>query len=169
VLLGSVGLLLGPPVIGRVSDYLGVRTRLMVGGGVLYTGAFALLALAGKPPLWSVGLTFFLVSFLAGGYALGYTVVKEGYGSEASGVATGTVNALAFSGAAVFPTVMGAILDAYWTGQTVGGARVYTLFGYRLLFGLAAASGFVSLCCVTWLHLRTAGGEESGSEAPAGA
>ncbi|MFT4880632.1 MAG: sugar phosphate permease, partial [Salinirussus sp.] len=42
VLLGSVGLLLGPPVIGRVSDYLGVRTRLMVGGGVLYTGAFAL-------------------------------------------------------------------------------------------------------------------------------
>jgi len=169
VLLGSVGLLLGPPVIGRVSDYLGVRTRLMVGGAVLYTSAFALLALAGKPPLWSVGLVFFLVSFLAGGYALGYTVVKEGYGSGASGVATGTVNALAFGGAAVFPTVMGAILDAYWTGQTVGGARVYTLFGYRLLFGLAATSGLVSLLCVTWLHLRTTEGEETESEAPAGA
>jgi hypothetical protein len=141
----------------------------MVGGAVLYTGSFALLALAGKPPLWTVGLAFFTVSFLAGGYALGYTVVKEGYGSGASGVATGTVNALAFGGAAVFPTVMGAILDAYWTGATVGGARVYTLFGYRLLFALAATSGLVSLVCVTWLHLRTPGPGAAEGEAPAGA
>ena len=169
VLLGSVGLLLGPPVIGRVSDYLGARTRLMVGGAVLYTSAFTLLAVAGKPPLWSVGLAFFTVSFLAGGYALGYTVVKNRYGSEASGVATGTVNALAFGGAAVFPTVMGAILDAYWTGQTVGGARVYTLFGYRLLFGLAAISGLVSLVCVIWLHLRAAGTDEADTGVPTGA
>jgi len=157
VLLGSVGLLLGPPTIGRVSDALGRRTELMIAGALLYTGAFTLLALAGRPPLPAVGLVFFAVSFLAGSYALSYTVIKNRHRSEASGVATGAVNALAFSGAAVFPTVMGAILDAFWTGETVAGARVYTLVGYRVLFGLAAAMGLVSLTCVTWLHLRTSG------------
>jgi sugar phosphate permease len=154
-LLGSVGLLVGPPVVGRVSDGLGRRTELMVLGAVCYTGTFAVLSLVGKPPFLVVGLLFFIVSFLAGGYALGYTVVKNRHGAGASGVATGAVNAVAFAGAAVFPTAMGAVLDAYWTNETVAGARVYTILGYRLMFGLAAAGGFVSLLCVSYLHLRT--------------
>lgn len=154
-LLGSVGLMVGPPAIGWVSDYLGRRTDLMVVGAVLYTAVFGVLAVTGRPPLWVVGVVFFSVSFLLGAYMLGYTVVKNRHGSAASGVATGTVNALAFGGAAVFPTVMGSILDAYWTGETVAGARVYTPTGYRVLFGLATACGFVSLVLVAWLHLRT--------------
>jgi hypothetical protein len=128
---------------------------------------FAVLAAVGRPPIAVVGLLFFGVSFLAGSYSLGYAVVKERYRSEASGVATGAVNALAFSGAAVFPTVMGAILDAYWTGEMVAGARVYTLVGYRVLFGLAAVSGLFSLACVTLLHLRTSGTETAPSGEPA--
>ncbi|MFB6084225.1 MAG: MFS transporter [Halorientalis sp.] len=162
-LLGSVGLLVGPPVVGRLSDRLGRRTDLMIAGAVGYTATFATLSLLGKPPFAVVGLCFFLASFLAGSYALGYTVVKNRHSAGASGVATGAVNAVAFGGAAVFPTIMGAILDAYWTGETVAGARVYTMFGYRVMFGLAAVSGFVSLLCVSYLHLRT-GGAGTGAE-----
>jgi sugar phosphate permease len=156
-LLGSVGLLVGPPVVGRLSDRIGRRTDLMIAGAVASTATFAGLSLVGKPPFAVVGLCFFLASFLAGGYALGYTVVKNRHGAGASGVATGAVNAVAFAGAAVFPTAMGAILDAYWTGETLAGARVYTMFGYRVMFALAAVSGFVSLCCVSYLHVRTGG------------
>ncbi|MFB6164478.1 MAG: MFS transporter [Haloarculaceae archaeon] len=155
-LLGSVGLLVGPPVVGRISDSLGRRTELMVAGSALYTAAFALLAVVGAPPLPALGLLFFTASFLAGAFSLGYTVVKNRHGAAASGVATGAVNAVGFAGAAVFPTAMGAILDAYWTGQTIAGARVYTPLGYRVMFGLAAAAGVVSLLCVTSLHRRTA-------------
>lgn len=154
-LLGSVGLLVGPPVVGRLSDRWARRTELMVVGAALYTLSFGLLAVVGRPPLAVVGLVFFSVSFLAGAYALGYTVVKNRHGSGASGVATGAVNAVAFVGAAVFPTIMGVILDAYWTGEMLAGARVYTMLGYRVMFGLAAAGGLVSLAFVTYLHLRT--------------
>jgi len=154
-LLGSLGMLVGAPTVGRFSDRLGRRTGLMVAGAAVYTLAFAVLAIVGRPPLPIVGLCFFTVSFLSGSYALGYTVVKNRHGAGASGVATGAVNALGFTGAAVFPTLMGLILDAYWTGATVGGARVYTMLGYRVMFGLAALSGLVSLGCVLSLHRRT--------------
>ena len=167
-LLGSLGLLVGPPLVGRVSDWLGRRTELMMAGAAVYTLAFGVLAWVGDPPLAVVGLLMFTASFLAGAYALGYTVVKDRHGSAASGVATGAVNAVGFTGAAVFPTIMGLILDAYWTGDTVAGARVYTMFGYRVMFALAAAGGLASLLCVSSLHLRTRSGQQREATEPVG-
>jgi sugar phosphate permease len=152
-LAGSLGLLLGPPLIGRLSDRLERRTALMVGGGVIYTAAFSILAM-GTPPKFVVGLVLFTAGALGGAFALGYAVVKEQHSAAASGVATGTVNAIGFSGAAVFPVAMGIILDAYWTGETVAGARVYTEFGYQVAFGLATLAGLVALVCALALHRR---------------
>lgn len=153
-LLGSVGLLVGPPLVGWLSDRTGRRTSVMVAGGALYAAAFGLLALLGDPPLAVVGLVFLGVGGLAGALALAYTVVKERHGRAASGVSTGTVNTFAFLGAAILPTAMGAVLDGFWTGETVGGVRVYTLAGYRVAFGVAAAAGAVALAGSVWLHRR---------------
>jgi len=165
-LLGSAGLLVGPPVIGTVSDRLssggpgesvaaGSRTRLIVIGMALYTAAFVPLAVLAVPPTAVVGLVFFASGALAGAYVLTYAVVKERHDTAASGVSTGTINMMAFTGAAVLPTVMGVALDAYWTGDTIGGARVYTEFGYRIAFGIVVVVAFGSVLAALVLHLRT--------------
>ena len=154
-LLGSAGILIGPPLVGWVSDRTGNRTLLMAVGQAAYTASFGLIAVFGRPPIAVVGIAFFSAGFLAGAYALGYTIIKERHASGASGVATGAVNTMAFTGAAVFPTLVGLLLDAYWTGETIGGARVYSVFGYRLAFALATLAGFVALLASVWLHLRT--------------
>ena len=165
-LLGSAGLLVGPPVVGTLSDRLsargsggsvaaGSRTRLVVIGMVTYTAAFVPLAVLAVPPTAVVGLVFFASGALAGAYVLTYAVVKERHDTAASGVSTGTINMMAFSGAAVLPTVMGVALDAYWTGDTIGGARVYTEFGYRVAFGIVVAVAFGSVLAASLLHLRT--------------
>ena len=153
-LLGSLGLLVGPPVIGWLSDRLERRTAIMVAGGVLYTVTFVALALLGDPPLAVVGVSFLAVGGLPGAMALAYTVVKERHDPATSGVSIGTVNTVAFFGPALIPTAMGAILDGFWTGETVAGARVYTLFGYRVAFALAAVAGAVALASSLWLHYR---------------
>lgn len=153
-LLGSVGLMVGPPTFGWISDRFERRTPLMVVGAVVFTAALALLALVERPPQVLVAGAFFALAFFLGALMLGYTVAKEQHGTDASGVATGTVNAAAFSGAAIFPAVMGAALDAYWTGETVAGARVYTSMGYRVAFGIAAVAGVVAFACSVWLHRR---------------
>lgn len=154
-LLGSVGLMLGPPIVGRLSDRTGRRTSLMVVGAALFTAAFSILAAVGTPPRVVVAAVYFTVAFLLGAFALSYTIVKDRHGSGASGVATGTVNGAAFLGAALFPTLMGAALDTFWTGEVVAGARVYTVLGYRVAFAIAAGAGLVALVCSGWLHLRS--------------
>ncbi|MFB6300686.1 MAG: MFS transporter [Halobacteriales archaeon] len=154
-LMGSLGLVIGSPAIGWLSDHLGSRTPLMIVGGVIYTAAFLVIAITVTPPLPVVGVVFFLTSFLSGAFVLGYTVIKERHSTAASGVSTGTVNTAAYTGAALFPTAMGIALDAFWTGETVAGARVYTVFGYRVAFAIATAAGVIALLCAVLVHRRT--------------
>jgi MFS family permease len=152
-LAGSLGLLLGPPLIGRLSDATGRRTGLMVVGALTFAASYGLLALV-RLPVLAVGGVFFLASATGGASSLSYTVIKERHAAAASGVATGVVNTGAFLGAAVFPTIMGALLDSYWTGRVVRGARVYSPAGFQAVFGLAAGAGLLALTCATWLHWR---------------
>jgi sugar phosphate permease len=154
-LAGSAGLLVGPPTIGAVSDRLGTRTPLVASGMAVYTAAFAVLAAAGRPPILLVGLVFFLAGTLAGAFTLTYSVVKERHGAGASGVATGTINTVGFTGAAVLPPLMGLLLDRYATDRTIGGATVYSVTGYRVAFGLAAGVALLALVCALLLHYRT--------------
>lgn len=154
-LLPAAGILVGPPIIGRISDHFQQRTSLMVIGAVVFTALFSILAAPVRQPFLVVGLVLFGGSFLAGTSALAYTVVKDRYEAAASGVATGAVNGISFSGAAIFPVLMGAVLDRFWTGETVAGARVYTATGYRYMFGLAVLAGLFALVCALWLHRRS--------------
>jgi len=156
-LLGSLGLLVGPPTLGWLSDRLERRTGIMVAVGAVYAAAFTALAVVGNPPLVAVAVVFFAAGGLVGGFALAYTVVKERHDAATSGVSIGTVNTIAFLGPAIFPTVMGAVLDGFWTGTTVAGARVYTLIGYRIAFGVAAVAGAIALAGSLWLHVRIEG------------
>ncbi|WP_149782285.1 MFS transporter [Natrinema hispanicum] len=157
-LLGSVGIMTGPPAIGWLSDRLERRMELIVAGAGCFTACLAVIAAVGSSPLVVVGAVFFLTGFLQGAFLLGYAVVKDRHPSNASGISTGTVNFGAFVGAAILPTVMGWALDTYWTGDLTGGVRVYTPLGYRIAFAIATAAGAISFCCAIWLyrHERTA-------------
>ncbi|WP_336362115.1 MFS transporter [Halalkalicoccus salilacus] len=153
-LLGSIGLLVGPPTIGRISD--GVERRLLpmaVGLG-LFALALGIIPALGRPPLPVVAGVYFCCGFLVGAAVLALSVVKERYPAEASGVATATVNTAGFVGATVFPTAMGVALDAYTTGDVVGGTVVYTEFGYRVAFSIIAVAIAGAFLSSLWLLVR---------------
>ncbi len=154
-LVGNAGFIVGPPALGWLSDRLENRTGLILVSAVFYALSYAAIAVLGRPPLWFVGVAFFLVMFFLGGLLISFTVIKERHASEHSGIATGTVNGIGYFGAAVLPGVMGWVLDAFWTGETVAGNRVYSLLGYRVAFGIAAAGGLVALGCAAWLHWQS--------------
>ncbi|WIV66975.1 MFS transporter [Natrialbaceae archaeon AArc-T1-2] len=151
-LLGSLGLLFGPPAFGWLSDRLERRTVLVVVGGVGYVAGFGILAVAGQPPRIVVGVVYFAMGFLLGAFTLSYAVIKERHATSASGVSTSTINGAAFLGAALFPTLLGYVLDAYWTGEMVAGARIYTEVGYQVSFAIATVASAVALACSLWLY-----------------
>ncbi|MFC6716519.1 MFS transporter [Natrialbaceae archaeon GCM10025810] len=163
-LLGSIGVMIGPPALGRLSDRLGQRTLPMVVGGVCYVLALGTVAVFGDPPLPVVGVVFFVAGVLIGAFVLSYAVVQERHPTDASGISTGTINGAAFFGAAFLPTLMGRAIDRYWTGEVVGGVRVYEPMGYRLAFAIATAAGAIALCCALWLYAHGEGGGDTEGE-----
>ncbi|SEH18149.1 Sugar phosphate permease [Natronorubrum sediminis] len=153
-LMGGLGIVVGPPMFGRVTDNIGHRTVFMIAGGVTYVAIHATIALLGTPPLGFIAVAFFLSGALTGTFVLTFPMIKERHGDQTSGISIGTINGSMFLGAALFPTLMGWALDAYWTGELVDGVRVYTTMGYRIAFAIAAGAGCLVVCCTVWLHLR---------------
>ncbi|WP_049936251.1 MFS transporter [Haloplanus natans] len=162
LLVGNVGFVLGSPAIGALSDRTGRRTELIV----VTVAAFALsyAALVTVPPLPVVGVALFVALLANGGVSLVFTVGKERHEPAVAGTVTGVINSLGYVGAATLPAVMGVVLDAYWTGEIINGARVYTVAGYRVAFGIATAVALLAVLAALWLHrreTRTAGGPTS--------
>ncbi|MWV64498.1 MFS transporter [Halorubrum sp. JWXQ-INN 858] len=150
-LLGAVGMLFGGPTIGWLSDRFETRYLPMAAGIGVFGLAHAIIALTGRPPLAVVAAVYAISGFLIGSGLLTLTVVKERYPAGASGVATATVNAAGFVGASLLPWAMGRALDAYRTGERVGGTVAYTEFGYRVAFGITATTLGVAFCCTLLL------------------
>ncbi len=165
LLVGNVGGMIGPTAFGWLSDRLGRRTELIVVSAVAFGLTWGVFAVFGEIPLLLVGAVFLFSRILRGGVPLAFTVVKERNPEEASGTVIGIVNTMCWTGAAVFPVVLGAALDAFWTGEMVNGTRVYTALGYRVAFGIALASGLVAAACAVGLHLRVRREERAGTPA----
>jgi MFS family permease len=153
-LLGSAGMLIGNPVVGRFSDAVERRLLPMTVALGLFALAVAVVPVFGEPPLAAIAASYFLCGFLFGGALLGFTVVKERYPAGASGVATSVVNTAGFVGGALFPTLMGLALDAYRTDETVAGTTAYTEFGYRVAFAIVTVAVVVGFLCSLWLLVR---------------
>ena len=153
-LLGSIGILVGGPAVGWVSDHLGRRILPMIAGLSAFLAALLVVPVVGKPPLALVAAAYFVIGFAVGFAMLALSAVKEKYPPDASGVATATVNTWGFVGATVLPTLMGIALDEYRTDDTVAGSVVYTEFGYRVAFAITAVAVVVAICSATTLYVR---------------
>lgn len=157
VSVAVVGFAVGGPCLGFVSDRLFRSRRLplflaAVGYALLWTTVFF-------PPSGAYGLTLFgvvafLMGFLVSGLLLTLSIARDVSPPQAAGVAAALVNGAGFLGAAAFQLAASAILDLYWDGQVVGGARVYPVRAFHAAF--AACVGAVLVSMIAALRLREA-------------
>jgi len=150
-----LGWIIGCPLLGLISDRIGRRKPVIVGGaGVLLACmAWILYGRATLFPPYVVGL----VAGLASGSAmLPYTVIKEANPPEVSGTATGVVNFLNFTFSALLGPVFAQLLLT-----AGGGAATLTLEDFQtafqpLLYGVVAAIALTLLLKETGPGLRPA-------------
>jgi MFS family permease len=136
--LVPVGWMIGCPLLGWLSDRIGRRKPVIVGGAVVLFASLAwiLFGPVSVLPPYVLGLTAGLGS---GAAMLPYTVIKEANPPDMSGTATGVVNFLNFTFSALLGPVFGWILAA-----VSGGAPSMSLAHYQtafepLLYGVALA------------------------------
>ncbi len=153
------GWIIGCPLLGFISDRIGRRKPVIMGG------AFVLLflmawALYGKPdvvPPYVIGI---LMGMASGAAMLPYTVIKEANPPQYGGTATGVINFINFTFSALLGPVFG------WRFMNAsGGAANPTLRDYQTTFSPLLLGVFIALI-LAWILKETGPAAKSQSGAP---
>ena len=104
------GWIIGCPLLGFISDRIGRRKPVIVGGGRRAARAASRWILYGRPDVFPPYVLGLVAGIASGAAMLPYTVIKEANPPEMSGTATGVVNFLNFTFSALLGPVFGWIL-----------------------------------------------------------
>jgi MFS family permease len=133
-----LGWIIGCPLLGFISDRLGRRKPVIMGGGLLLLSCLAwiLYGRADIFPPYVLGITAGIGS---GAAMIPYTVIKEANPAKYSGTATGVVNFLNFTFSALLGPVFGWLFQTISGGSTQVALEHYQATFKSLLYGVALA------------------------------
>lgn len=160
VSLCFLGFGLGASTLGLLSDALRRRKPVIVAGtGLVLATLLAMFYLPG------LSLTGFVILMMVCGFGSGSMVVAFAAARElnpphAAGATYGLVNMFVVGSGAVFQPLIGGILDALWTSETLDGARIYPAEAYRIALGVLPAMAAIGL--VSALAMRETGATQRG-------
>ncbi len=148
---------LGGPVAGALSDRMGRRKPIYIGGSVAASVCWYLILFLGNLPFWFLTLLILVVGATSGVMVLSFAFAKESVPPSLSGTVSGVTNMGVMIGPMTLQPAMGWLLDRHWNGVMESGVRIYDLGAYRsafmLMFGWSVMSA-VLICFSRETHCR---------------
>lgn len=141
----------GGPVMGALSDRIGLRRPFYLLGAVVAFVCWSVMLYL-PVPLWLFVALISLCGLAAGGMMISFAMAKESVPIPLAGTVSGVVNMGVMMGPTLMQPLIGTVLDTLWTGQTSGGAPVYSLEAYG--WGFAPMMVWALLSCVLMLLSR---------------
>jgi MFS family permease len=133
-----LGWMIGCPLLGFISDRLGRRKPVILGGSVVLLGVLAWI-LFGDPSILRGHVVGILMGVASGAAMLPYTVIKEANPPELGGSATGVINFINFTFSALLGPVFGSrLVQELGDDETMGLAHYQAGF-QPLLYGIGLA------------------------------
>jgi sugar phosphate permease len=132
-----LGWIIGCPLLGFISDRIGRRKPVIIGGAVVLLACLGWI-LFGPVDIFPPYLLGLVAGVASGAAMLPYTVIKEVNPPQFGGTATGVINFLNFTFSALLAPVFGGLLQRISGGAQPGLAHYQAAF-LPLLFGVAAA------------------------------
>lgn len=132
--LHMLGWALASPLIGGLSDRLGRRKPLFLGGAAVeLLGWLIMLYLPGLPLA-----AFVVVSIITGvatsGMIITFAWSKESVPANLGGTVSGAANMGVMLGPTLLQPVVGWMMDLNWDGRMAGGVRLYDLAAFQISF-----------------------------------
>lgn len=126
-----IGLGLGSPILGAISDRLGKRWTVMFYGGLVSLFSVLLIVYFPYSPIWLVGVLLFIFGFMTGASMISFAM-----GKETNKIALlATIAAMINAGDAILDSIseplVGKFLDLGWTGKVINGVHNFTLGDYQ--------------------------------------
>ncbi len=126
-----LGFAVGAPLFGWLSDKMGKRKPVMFWGTLV--ASLCLISVLYLPQLDDI-LVFsllFLFGFSISTFLLCFTMIKEINYAALAATSVGFMNAFDALFGAFSDPLTGKVLDLWWTGTVVNGARVFSLTAYH--------------------------------------
>ncbi|MBX2824513.1 MAG: MFS transporter [Gammaproteobacteria bacterium] len=144
-----VGWGMSSPVLGWLSDRLGTRKPILVGGALVALIALVLIVYGRLTSPLLLGALFFLHGAGACSMVVCFSLCRENNIAANSATAISLVNMCIVAGGAVMQPLLGWLLDLRWDGQLREGVRHYTVAAFDgALLGLIVVLGIALLCAL---------------------
>jgi MFS family permease len=153
-----LGWMIGCPLLGFISDRLGRRKPVILGGALLMLGVLAWI-LFGDPAILRGPVVGILMGIASGAAMLPYTVIKEVNPPQLGGSATGVINFINFTFSALLGPVFGARLVQVSEGSDAMALKHYQAGFQPLLYGIGAALVLTCFLKETGPATRQTGGK----------
>ena len=134
-----LGWIIGCPLLGFVSDQIGRRKPVIIGGSLVLLACLAWI-LYGPPALLPPYVLGIVTGTASGAAMLPYTVIKEANSPQLGGTATGVINFLNFTLSALLAPVFAQVLQQVSNEAEVKALAHYQATFAPLLVGVAVAT-----------------------------
>lgn len=142
----AFGWVFGCPLLGFITDKLGRRKPVLIGGALLMI--LSLVQLIYFPELYPAKISMFIFGIGSGAAMIPYSVIKEANPDYVKGSATGAINFITFGVTTLLSPVF-----SRWFGKSLGISPGESHFHYSILFWI----GGVTLAILISMMLKETG------------
>ncbi len=151
-----IGMMIGSPLAGIISDRLKLRKLPMIMGAVLSMVMMSIVVFAPTLPFWLEICLYLALGLVVSSQVIGYPVIAESNQHTITATATGFSSVLIMSGGMLVP-LFGWLLDSAGGPQVIDGVRTYAASdflraNYLMLIGLVIA--LIASMLVNETHCR---------------
>jgi MFS family permease len=152
-----IGTIVGGPVIGWISDHLGLRRLPMLVGGVLSLIVVFSIMYLPQPSLKLLLVLFFALGFFTSSQVISYPVIAESTPKSLTGTSMGLASVLIMGGGALFQPIFGGVMDKFWDGTIINGVHQYTLASFQpamMILPIAFGIGLLAALFIRETHCK---------------
>lgn len=131
-----IGLGIGSPIIGLISDRFGDRRNTMIYFTLLGCVAISLVLYCHMMPIWLLAVCLFTFGFAIGAYMLVFAIGTELNNPRLIGTVVAMINASDAILDGVTEPAIGKLLDLNWDGTILNGVHYFSLHSYYIAFSV---------------------------------
>ncbi len=140
-----LGWVVGGPVIGWLSDRINNRKWPIILGSISATALISAVLYLQHLSTNEISWLLFLFGVCSSAQPIVFALAREASPAILSGTAIAFTNMIVMIGGVIFQPIVGAILDAHWSGQIANGIRIYSAADFQIALIVLPLSVFAGV------------------------